>query len=62
MNGNLEFRPGNIGTATIMVIYFNCSRERSLDGTCNNVKNPTWGASYTTYGHILPALFEDGRI
>ncbi|CAG9825622.1 unnamed protein product [Phaedon cochleariae] len=33
---------------------------RSLDGSCNNLDNPSWGLPYTRYGRILPAKYGDG--
>ncbi|KAK9877952.1 hypothetical protein WA026_020172 [Henosepilachna vigintioctopunctata] len=44
----------------------NCSdvhfhnKYRSMDGTCNNFKNPTWGASLTPFRRILKPIYEDG--
>jgi hypothetical protein len=36
------------------------SRYRSIDGTCNNLQNPYWGASFTVFDRLAPALYEDG--
>ncbi|KRY52472.1 Peroxidase mlt-7 [Trichinella britovi] len=33
---------------------------RTLDGTCNNLRNPLIGAAGTTFNRILPAVYEDG--
>ena len=33
---------------------------RTFDGTCNNIDNPLWGASFTPVGRLLPAQYEDG--
>ncbi|XP_052871136.1 peroxidase-like [Anopheles cruzii] len=33
---------------------------RTLDGTCNNLKNPKWGAANTVYGRLLGADYGDG--
>ncbi|CAG9762637.1 unnamed protein product [Ceutorhynchus assimilis] len=38
----------------------NASKYRSLDGTCNNLEHPKWGASYTIYTRLLPANYADG--
>lgn len=43
----------------------NCSnvcyhaKYRSIDGSCNNLENPTWGASLTGFRRILPPTYED---
>ena len=44
---------------------YNCSAStinqfRTADGTCNNLDNPLWGASSTTYSRMQPAHYEDG--
>lgn len=36
------------------------SKYRSIDGVCNNLLNPTWGASYTGFKRILKPIYEDG--
>ncbi|KAJ8953131.1 hypothetical protein NQ318_017158, partial [Aromia moschata] len=33
---------------------------RSHDGSCNNLKHPSWGMSNTTYGRLLPPKYGDG--
>jgi len=33
----------------------------SLDGSGNNVANPTWGQAGTAYSRVLPARYADGR-
>uniref|UniRef100_A0A6P7FDY3 Peroxidase-like n=1 Tax=Diabrotica virgifera virgifera TaxID=50390 RepID=A0A6P7FDY3_DIAVI len=33
---------------------------RSYDGSCNNLKNPTWGIPNTPYNRLLPAKYADG--
>jgi hypothetical protein len=33
----------------------------SLDGSGNNVANPTWGQAGTPYSRVLPARYADGR-
>jgi len=32
---------------------------RSHDGTCNNIKHPTWGSSLNKINRFLPALYEN---
>lgn len=36
------------------------SKYRSIDGTCNNLQNPTWGSSYSGFRRILKPIYEDG--
>ena len=36
------------------------NRFRTIDGTCNNLDNPLFGASGTAFTRILPADYEDG--
>lgn len=44
----------------------NCSdfcyhkKYRTIDGSCNNFKNPMWGASLTAFRRILLPLYENG--
>src|SRR5258705_9021702 len=33
----------------------------NLDGSGNNVANPTWGKAGTPYTRVLPARYADGR-
>jgi len=33
---------------------------RTIDGTCNNLKQQTMGAAFTPFSRILPAVYEDG--
>lgn len=33
---------------------------RSMTGTCNNLQNPTWGASNTGFRRILKPIYENG--
>ncbi|XP_050432514.1 peroxidasin [Adelges cooleyi] len=44
----------------------NCSdmcyhtKYRTIDGTCNNLQNPMWGASHTPFRRILKPMYENG--
>lgn len=41
-----------------------CSKEekyRRVDGACNNLKEPTWGASFTPFRRMLPSDYADGE-
>ncbi|KAK8765816.1 hypothetical protein V5799_031572 [Amblyomma americanum] len=33
---------------------------REPDGSCNNLKNPTWGQAYACERRLLPAAYQDG--
>jgi peroxidase len=37
-----------------------CMAYRTADGTCNNLKNPSWGASLTALTRWLHAQYENG--
>ncbi|CAH2243362.1 jg21402 [Pararge aegeria aegeria] len=36
------------------------SRYRSIDGTCNNLRRPTWGIPQTPYGRLVKFKYGDG--
>lgn len=36
------------------------SKYRTIDGTCNNLQHPTWGASLTEFRRLLKPIYEDG--
>ena len=33
---------------------------RTIDGSCNNMRNPTWGMAGTAQIRFLPSAYEDG--
>jgi len=37
------------------------SRYRSYDGSCNNLRNPTWGLANTRYGRLVRPRYGDGK-
>ena len=34
---------------------------RTADGSCNNLKHPSWGAAFTAFRRAMPPYYEDGR-
>ncbi|XP_076650032.1 peroxidasin [Halictus rubicundus] len=36
------------------------NRYRSIDGSCNNMRYPTWGSSYTGFRRVLQPIYENG--
>ncbi|CAH0394955.1 unnamed protein product [Bemisia tabaci] len=36
------------------------SKYRTIDGSCNNLKNPLWGTPNTQYARLLPSKYADG--
>lgn len=36
------------------------SKYATLDGTCNNLKHPQWGASYTAFRRLLKPIYANG--
>ncbi|XP_071524649.1 peroxidasin homolog isoform X1 [Panulirus ornatus] len=36
------------------------SKYRTIDGTCNNLRNPLWGASLTGFRRVLNPIYENG--
>nr|WP_083466977.1 peroxidase family protein [Kibdelosporangium sp. MJ126-NF4]CEL20263.1 Peroxinectin [Kibdelosporangium sp. MJ126-NF4]CTQ97489.1 Peroxinectin (EC 1.11.1.7) [Kibdelosporangium sp. MJ126-NF4] len=49
-------------TATVAPAQQACSPTsvRTLDGSCNNLANPTWGRTNTSYLRVAPANYADG--
>ncbi|KAM5298287.1 LOW QUALITY PROTEIN: putative oxidoreductase PXDNL [Ctenodactylus gundi] len=56
----------NLSGCTAHRLSPNCSdmcfhrRYRAPDGTCNNLRHPTWGASLTAFRRLLPPAYENG--
>ncbi|KAG4075838.1 hypothetical protein HA402_003664 [Bradysia odoriphaga] len=53
---------GNAGGLTCAAEPASCakSRYRTLDGTCNNLRNPLLGAANTRYGRLISPKYGDG--
>ncbi|XP_069697432.1 uncharacterized protein [Periplaneta americana] len=53
---------GPDGTAPCVPPVRSCppSKYRSLDGSCNNVRHPDWGASGTPFRRLFPPDYSDG--
>ena len=38
----------------------NRDKYRTIDGTCNNLVNTTWGAAYTIQSRLIDEVYSDG--
>ena len=36
------------------------NKYRTIDGTCNNLRNRQWGAAHTAFRRLIPSNYEDG--
>ncbi|XP_060850506.1 peroxidase-like isoform X2 [Rhopalosiphum padi] len=48
-------------TCASSVTCDNTSKYRSIDGSCNNLEHPLWGAALTPYVRLGPAYYDDGN-
>ncbi|CAL7938603.1 unnamed protein product [Xylocopa violacea] len=58
---SLQGTPLNSACATSRSLMCNPkAKYRSIDGSCNNVENPSWGSAMTAYNRILFPQYFDG--
>ncbi|XP_066590140.1 peroxidase-like isoform X2 [Prorops nasuta] len=59
----LEMRGTNLGSKCAVANAVKCDAKqkyRSIDGSCNNIRNPSWGRAMTAYTRILFPHYFDG--
>eukprot|EP00731_Ephydatia_muelleri_P008910 Em0004g1248a len=62
----LEWLHSKSGCPQLIPAKPNCSaipsvnNYRTMDGTCNNLQQPMWGAATTAFRRVLPPYYEDG--
>ncbi|KAL0125815.1 hypothetical protein PUN28_004701 [Cardiocondyla obscurior] len=59
----LGLRGTPLGESCAAVHSIECdemSKYRSIDGTCNNIENPSWGSAMTAYTRVLFSQYFDG--
>ncbi|XP_018343646.1 PREDICTED: peroxidase-like isoform X1 [Trachymyrmex septentrionalis] len=59
----LGLRDTPLGKSCAAVHSIECdekSKYRSIDGTCNNIENPSWGSAMTAYTRVLFSQYFDG--
>ena len=62
----LEWLHSKSGCPQLITAKPNCSaipsvnQYRTMDGTCNNLQQPMWGAATTAFRRLLPPYYEDG--
>ncbi|XP_064480134.1 chorion peroxidase-like [Ornithodoros turicata] len=50
----------DICPAHVKPIPCTVERYRTMDGRCNNIKNPSWGVTNTPFVRFLPPVYNDG--
>ncbi|CAG0917148.1 unnamed protein product [Notodromas monacha] len=63
--GLQKFNLGGANLANVCPPLPNCQRAnqqryRTIDGSCNNLRNPSWGMTNTAMQRILPPTYNDG--
>ncbi|XP_014475719.1 PREDICTED: peroxidase-like isoform X1 [Dinoponera quadriceps] len=59
----LRLRGTQLGATCVAMHSASCdegSRYRSIDGSCNNIENPSWGSAMTAYTRVLFSQYFDG--
>lgn len=60
----LSLRNTQLGESCAAAHSVDCdetSKYRSIDGTCNNIENPSWGSAMTAYTRVLFSQYFDGK-
>ena len=58
-NGNQQQRPGGNNQQQVRCTSGRQLVYRSADGTCNNLRRPHWGSSFTKFLRFLPPVYSD---
>ena len=58
----LMYRESGCRKAEIINSCFHSTvnKYRTIDGTCNNLRNRLWGAAHTAFRRLIPSNYEDG--
>lgn len=51
----------NLRSLKTFILKILSYRYRTINGYCNNLKNPKWGAQLTPYGRLIAPNFDDGE-